>query len=286
MLKLGEIQSVVVTKKTDFGLYVKAFESKDEDAILLPKKEAPEAAAIGDHIEVFVYKDSDDRYIATTRTPKVVLGTFAVLKVVQVTSIGAFLDWGLLKDLLLPFKEQVGKVVEGESYLVALYIDKSNRLCATMKTGNRLSTDHNFVVGTKAKGIIYNIHDDLGVFVAVDGKYQGLLPKKEITKKYRIGEEIEFKIARIKDDGRMDLTIKEQGFAQMEAEEEVLYNALVAHDGFLQINDDSSKEVINATLEMSKRSFKRALGRLMKAGKVKQVDDGICLIQSSDGRSS
>lgn len=277
MLKLGEIQSVVVTKKTDFGLYVKAFDTNDEDAILLPKKEAPQEAAVGDHIDVFVYKDSDDRYIATTKTPKLVLGTFAVLKVVQVTSIGAFLDWGLLKDLLLPFKEQVGKVVEGESYLVGLYIDKSNRLCATMKIGNRLSTDHNLEVGTKTTGIIYNIHDDLGVFVAVESKYQGLLPQKEVTKKYHIGEVIECKIARVKDDGRMDLTVKEQGFAQMEAEEEKLYHALIAHDGFLPINDDSPKEEINDTLEMSKRSFKRALGRLMKAGKVKQEDSGIRL---------
>lgn len=275
MLKLGEIQSVTVAKKTDFGLYVKEINGKEEETVLLPKKEAPAQAAVGDVIQVFVYKDSDDRFIATTKTPKLVMGQFALLRVVQVNKIGAFLDWGLLKDLFLPYKEQVGKVYEGESYLVSLYIDKSSRLCATMKVGNRLSTDHTLEAGNKAQGIIYNIHKDLGVFVAVEGKYLGLIPKKEVTRSYKIGETVEFKVARVRDDGRMDLTLKEQGFAQMEAEEEKLYEALLQNNGFLPVNDDSSKEEINELLEMSKRSFKRAFGRLMKSGKVEPWENGL-----------
>lgn len=277
MLKLGEVQTLSITKKTDFGLYLKEMDGNDEDAILLPKKEAPENGAVGDLVDVFVYKDSDDRFICTTKTPKLVLGSFAVLKVVQITQIGAFLDWGLLKDLFLPFKEQLGTVKEGESYLVALYIDKSQRLCATMKISNKLSTDHSLAEGTKTTGLVYNMHSDLGVFVAVEGKYQGLLPIKEVTRKYYPGEVIEVKVAKVKEDGRMDLTIREQGFAQMEAEEEKLYKALIANDGFLAINDDSSKEKINKDLDMSKRGFKRALGRLMKAGKAEQTDEGIRL---------
>jgi len=277
MLKLGEIQTMVVAKKADFGIYLKEVDASDEEAILLPKKEAPEVSTIGDRLDVFVYKDSDDRFICTTKTPKIVLGTFAKLKVVQITPIGAFLDWGLLKDLFLPFKEQLGSVKEGESYLVALYIDKSKRLCATMKVGNQLTAVHDLVEGTKTYGIVYNVHDDLGIFIAVEGKYQGLLPSKEVTKTYYPGDKLEVKIAKVKDDGRIDLTLREQGFAQMEAEEEKLYLALVAHNGFLPINDDSPKELINKELDMSKRGFKRALGRLMKANKAEQTPEGIRL---------
>ena len=226
---------------------------------------------------MFVYKDSEDRFVCTTLKPGIVIGEFKRLKVAQITKIGALLQWGLMKDLFLPFKEQVGEVVEGESYLVGLYIDKSERLCATMKISKLLSLDHDLEQGVETSGIIYNVHKELGVFVAVESKYQGLLPMKEVTKRYHVGNEITFKIGRVREDGRLDLTLREGGFEQMEADEETLFNALTKNKGYLALNDNSPKEKINKELDMSKRAFKRALGRLMKADKAVQTEDGIHL---------
>lgn len=277
MIKLGEKQVLEVVKKTDFGFYMKDYESNDEEAILLPKNEAPSDTDVSDHIEVFVYKDSEDRLICTTKKPYIVIGELKKLKVVQVTKIGAFMDWGLMKDVLLPFKEQIGKVLEGESYLVGLYVDKSGRLCATMKISPLLSIDHEYEQGQSLSGIIYNVHQELGIFVAVEGKYPGLIPMKEVTKKYKVGDEINFNVARVQKDGKLDLTLREGGFSQMEADEKALYDALIDNGGFLPINDKSDKEVINKTLDMSKRAFKRSLGRLMKAGKAEQTSEGVKL---------
>jgi predicted RNA-binding protein (virulence factor B family) len=273
MIRLGEKQQLEVVKKADFGLYLKEAGTED-DSILLPVREAPEDATIGSILEVFVYKDSEDRFVCTTLKPAITIGQFKMLKVAQVTKIGAFLEWGLMKDLFLPFKEQVGTVNEGESYLVGLYIDKSQRLCATMKITKLLSFEHELTEGMTTKGIIYNVHKEIGVFVAVEGKYQGLLPMKEVTKRYQVGSEITFKIGRVREDGRLDLTLREGGFEQMEVDEERLFNALTKNKGFISINDRSPKEVINKGLDMSKRAFKRALGRLMKAGKAEQTQDG------------
>jgi len=277
MIKLGEKQTLIVSKKTDFGLYLQDPSDLERDAILLPLREVPKDAEVSDHLEVFVYKDSEDRFVCTTLEPFISIGEFKKLKVAQVTKIGAFLEWGLMKDLFLPFKEQVGEVVEGESYLVGLYVDKSERLAATMKIAKLLSNDHEIEVGTKTKGIIYNVHKEIGIFVAVEGKYQGLIPMKEVTKRYHVGSEIEFKVSRIRDDGRLDLTLGEGGFSQMDIDEQKLFDALSKNDGFLPINDGATKEKINKELNMSKRAFKRALGRLMKAGKVEQTSDGMKL---------
>ncbi len=277
MIRLGETQMMEVIKKTDFGLYVRDLEDLHSDGILLPKNDAPKDVDISDHLEVFVYKDSEDRLVCTTITPLVQVGEIKKLKVGQVTKIGAFMKWGLMKDLLLPFKEQVGSVKEGESYLVGLYVDKSERLCATMRISKLLSLEHNLEKGMHCKGTIYNVHGDLGLFVAVENKYQGLLPLKEVTKRYHTGQVIEFKIAKVRHDGKLDLTFKEGGHGQMESDENKLLQALKENGGVLELNDKSSKEDINAELDMSKRAFKRALGRLMKAGKAEQTDTGIKL---------
>jgi predicted RNA-binding protein (virulence factor B family) len=136
-----------------------------------------------------------------------------------------------------------------------------------MKIAKLLTTEHDIEAGAKMKGLIYNIHAEIGMFIAVEGKYQGLIPIKEVTKRYHVGSEIEFKVSRVRDDGRLDLTLHEGGFTQMEQDEETLFNALTENGGFLPINDRTDKEKINKELDMSKRAFKRALGRLMKSGK-------------------
>ncbi len=276
MIKIGETRQLTVIKKTDFGVYLG--ENMDEESgVLLPKNQVPDDTDVSDNLTVFIYKDSEDRLIATTSTPLIQIGQIKKLKVVETTKIGAFMDWGLVKDLLLPFKEQVGKVKEGNSYLVGLYVDKSERLCATMRIQNLLSYDHNYQANDQVEGIVYNVHEDLGVFVAVDDKYPGLLPEKEVTKPYKKGERVSLKVARVQKDGKMDLTTKVGGFDQMDADASALLEALKDNGGVLELTDKTDKDIINEELGMSKRAFKRAVGRLMKSGQLVQSDKDIRL---------
>ena len=172
---LGTKKTLMVVKEVEFGVYL----GNSQEKVLLPKKQVPEGVEVGDPIEVFLYKDSSDRLIATTNEPKIMLGELAVLNVAATGGIGAFLDWGLEKDLLLPFREQTAPLKKGDQILVALYIDKSQRLCATMKVYERLRTDSPYKVDDQVEGIIYELSDNFGVFVAVDNLYSALIPKRE-----------------------------------------------------------------------------------------------------------
>lgn len=173
--ELGKRRQLMVVKKVDFGVYL----GTNDDKVLLPKKQVPKDIEVGDPIEVFLYKDSSDRLIATTQEPKITLDQMAVLKVVDTGKIGAFLDWGLEKDLLLPFREQTAKLKKGDEVLVSLYVDKSGRLCATMKLYHKLKTDSPYKKDDQVEGIVYEISDNFGVFVAVDNQYSALIPKRE-----------------------------------------------------------------------------------------------------------
>ena len=172
---LGKKRRLMIVKEVEFGVYL----GNKDDKVLLPKKQVPKDVEVGDPVEVFLYKDSSDRLIATTQEPKITLDELAVLKVADTGRIGAFLDWGLEKDLLLPFKEQTAKVKKGDEVLVALYVDKSGRLCATMKVYEKLRTDSPYKKDDHVEGIIYETSDNFGVFVAVDNCYSALIPKRE-----------------------------------------------------------------------------------------------------------
>ena len=224
-MKLGEKQTLTVVKQVDFGVYL-AEQQDDETRVLLPAKQVPEGTKLHDKLEVFLYKDSKDRLIATTNEPKLTLGGFAVLKVLQVTKIGAFLDWGLEKDLLLPFKEQLRKVKESDEVLVTLYIDKSNRLCATMEgIYHLLSTDSPYKKGDTVTGRVYEFSENFGTFVAVDDKYSARIPGFENTTALKIGDMIEATVTNRKPDGKLDLTIRAKAYVQMNKDaEDVLEN--------------------------------------------------------------
>lgn len=176
-LKLGEKQTLVIVKKVEFGVYLATKEAPD-DKVLLPAKQVPAGAKVGDEVEVFLYRDSSDRLIATTRTPKLIMGQVALLTVVQIGKVGAFLDWGLEKDLFLPFKQQTRKVKAGDQVLSSLYIDKSGRLCATMNVYEHLRTDSPYKKDDKVTGRIYEISKNFGAFVAVDDCFSALIPKR------------------------------------------------------------------------------------------------------------
>ena len=195
-MKLGEKQVLTVVKIVDFGVYL----GNDEERVLLPKKQVPQGIEVGDPIEVFLYKDSSDRMIATTNEPKLTIGKTAVLEVTDVGRIGAFLDWGLEKELLLPFKEQTERVEKGDRCLVSLYIDKSGRLCATMKVYQLLRTDSPYKKDDMVSGTVYELSRDFGVFVAVDDQYSAMIPKREVYGKMYIGQRIEARVTAVKPD--------------------------------------------------------------------------------------
>ena len=240
----------------------------DEERVLLPKKQVPEEIEIGDPIEVFLYKDSSDRMIATTREPKITIGRLAVLEVVDVGRIGAFLDWGLEKDLLLPFKEQTIKVEKGDRCLVSLYIDKSGRLCATMKVYPLLQTDSPYKKDDTVHGTVYEVSREFGVFVAVDNKYSALIPRREVYGRMYPGQEIEARVAAVKADGKLDLSIRHRIPEQMDDDARKIVERMKKNGGVLPFTDKADPERIRDELGMSKAAFKRAVGRLLKQGKI------------------
>lgn len=268
MISLGEIQTLTIVKKVDFGVYL-ADKEKPDEKILLPAKQVPRDADSGSEVEVFVYRDSQDRLIATTNKPMITLGKVAKLKAVQIGRNGAFLNWGLEKDLLLPFKEQIGQVREGKEYLVALYIDKSNRLCATMHVYPYLSTDSPYGKDDKVTGTVYEISDNFGAFVAVDDIYSGLIYKKEMYGDIRPGASVSARVAEVKEDGKLSLSVREKAYMQIGPDAERLLEIIDSYDGVLPFTDKASPEVIKKVTQMSKNEFKRAVGHLLKERKIK-----------------
>lgn len=276
MIRLGEIQTLQIVKKVEFGVYLGDGIDKEEK-VLLPGKQVPERAQVGDEIEVFIYRDSRDRLIATVNIPKLTLHGVARARVAQVGKVGAFLDWGLEKDLLLPFREQTRKVSVGEECLVALYIDKSNRLCATMNVYPYLSTDSPYRKDDRVRGTVYEISRNFGAFVAVDDKYSGLIPQRELYGSVQIGDEIEARIVEVKEDGKLDLSIREKAYLQIEKDAQKLLEIIDSFDGALPFTDKASPEVIRRETQMSKNEFKRAVGHLLKAGRIRITEHAIRL---------
>ena len=269
MFQLGRKQELVVVKTVDFGVYLGEDQNAGMDErVLLPKKQVPENCNIGDKIEVFLYKDSRDRLIATVNIPKLMVGEVGFLKVSQVTKIGAFLDWGLEKDILLPYKEQTRKVREGEEVLAALYIDKSSRLAATMNVYEYLRKDSGYKKDDIVTGMIYQTSDNFGVFVAVDNIYSALIPKKEVVGELRIGDTVQARVTGVKPDGKLDLSIREKAYLQIEKDAVKILQIIDSFDGVLPFTDRANPEVIKRETQMSKNEFKRAIGNLLKNGKI------------------
>lgn len=269
MFQLGRKQELVVVKTVDFGVYLGEDQNAGMDErVLLPKKQVPENCNIGDKIEVFLYKDSRDRLIATVNIPKLMVGEVGFLKVSQVTKIGAFLDWGLEKDILLPYKEQTRKVREGEEVLAALYIDKSSRLAATMNVYEYLHKDSEYKKDDIVTGMIYQTSDNFGVFVAVDNIYSALIPRKEVVGELRIGDTVQARVTGVKPDGKLDLSVREKAYLQIEKDAVKILQIIDSFDGVLAFTDRANPEVIKRETQMSKNEFKRAIGNLLKNGKI------------------
>ena len=267
-MKLGQLQTLKVEKTVPFGVYLVGDDPQD-GRVLLPRSQVPEGTSEGDELEVFLYKDSEDRMIATRKKPKLMLHQVGYLTVLQVGRIGAFLDWGLDKDLLLPFHEQPREMVkEGQEVLVAVYLDKSERLCATMNVYPYLSKQSPYHTGDQVTGVIYETSRNFGAFVAVDSMYSALIPKRELVRDLRVGDVISARVTAVKPDGKLDLSIREKAPLQMDRDMDRILNRMRANDGRLPFNDRVAPEIIRTEMQMSKNEFKRAVGHLLKLGKI------------------
>ena len=277
-MRLGEYQTLTIVKQVAFGVYLA--ESRDaQEKVLLPKSQVPANAVLGDSMEVFLYRDSQDRMIATCTKPKLTLGGLAVLTVSQIGKIGAFLDWGLEKDLFLPYKEMNGKVREGDEVLVTLYLDKSSRLCASMKhLYDKLETDAPYEKGETVTGRVYEFGHDFGTFVAVDDRYSAMISRSEDTSDLKIGDIIEARVTDVKADGKLDLSRRANKETQMDADAQKVLRVIEEYAGVLPFNDKASPEIIMREMQMSKAAFKRAVGRLYKERRIEITEKSIRLL--------
>ncbi|MBE5942604.1 MAG: S1 RNA-binding domain-containing protein [Lachnospiraceae bacterium] len=277
MVEIGKWQTLKVIRSKDFGVYL-AEEQGADDAVLLPRKQVPDDLKAGGEIRVFVYLDSSDRPIATVNEPLITLGQIAKLRVDSVGSIGAFMDWGLEKDILLPFKEMVGKVRENQEYLVYMYMDKSNRPCVSMKLYEHLSVNAPYQKGDTVQGYVYQISEKFGAFVAVENYYQGLIPKQELHQKLRVGDVVSLRVSEVREDGKLNLSLQKLSYQQMEEDSEMVYEAILSYDGVLPFTDKASPAVIEREMGLSKNAFKRAIGRLLKEGRIEIREKSIAII--------
>lgn len=275
MLEIGQYNQLTVKKETDFGVYLES----GEGDILLPKKYVPKGTEIGDRLTVFVYKDSEDRIIATTLAPKATVGDFAYLKVKDTAKAGAFLDWGLEKDLLVPYSEQHRRMKAGEKYIVRIFLDEEKQRIAGTTKFNRFieQEDIRLSEGESVDLLVYAF-TDLGVKVIINNLYWGLLHKNEIYQELSIGEKIKGFVKRIREDKKIDVILTGGGFEDIEVSKKAVVKRLKeAKGGFLPLGDDSLPGLIRAELNMSKKTFKKAIGNLYKEGVIEIKHDGIKL---------
>lgn len=267
-MNIGAWNTLKVIRSKEHGIYLGDEDSKTADTVLLPRKQVPEGVKAGAMLDVFIYRDSQDRLIATTNKPYITMGEIKRLTVKSVTSIGAFMDWGLEKDILLPFKEQTAKVTEGKQYLVRMYADKSGRLCVSMKLYGYLEPISGYEEGQSFTGIVYEYKKGLGAFVAIDDKYSGLIHESELYGKIMVGDEVSGRIVKIREDGKVDLAIRALAYKQLNEDSEMVYDIIKSYHGVLPFTDKADKDIIKREFGLSKNAFKRAIGHLLKEGKV------------------
>ncbi|NJN28627.1 MAG: GntR family transcriptional regulator [Cyclobacteriaceae bacterium] len=269
-MKIGEINSLKVARDTPHGLFL---EDEEGDDVLLPGKYLKGDEKPGDTLEVFVYNDSEDRMVATTETPKIKLDQFAALKVVDVTKNGVFLDWGLEKDLLVPFKEQNKKMQLGNTYVVRMYLDEdTDRLVATAKVKKFLSNELLEVQEKDEVQLLVFQQSDLGYEVIVDEKHTGLIFRNEVFAPIQIGDRLTGYIKKIREDGKIDVSLQPEITTHIQNCNDDILKILQANDGVLKLSDKSSPEEIYEKLNISKKAFKKSIGNLYKLGKI-EIDN-------------
>ncbi|CAN5344960.1 S1-like domain-containing RNA-binding protein [soil metagenome] len=276
MIKVGEYNELEVLKELDFGIYL-----RDGDVeILMPTKWVPQGTKIGDTLNVFIFRDSDDRLIATTVKPMATADTFAFLEAKQVNEVGAFLDWGMDKDLFVPFREQAQKMEAGRSYVVFVYVDEeTDRLVASSKLSRFIiREDVDVQEGDIVDLLIYS-ETDLGYNAIVNDLYAGLIYKNEIYEAIRVGDKMQGFIKRIREDEKIDLSLQKSGYELVDDVKWRILKLMKDENGLLALNDNSTPEEIKAKLQISKKAFKKAIGALYRERLVKLTDKGVELIE-------
>jgi len=273
MLEIGKYNRLEVKKLSAIGAYL-ASELGD---ILLPTKYVPEGLHHGEHLKVFVYLDSEDRLIATTLEPKAQVGDFALMEVKDVSSVGAFLEWGLEKDLLVPYSEQPRPMQKGEKYLVRVYLDRSERIAASAKIGKFLEKSAAGLKEGQEVELTFYDFGDLGAKAIIDGRYDGLLFRTELFGRYHAGDTVKGYIKKIRSDGKIDLTLRKGATQDLHGGRETLLRVLGERGGFLPVGDKSPPELIAEMFRMSKKSFKTVIGNLYREGVIEITKEGIRL---------
>ena len=273
---LGKYNQLEVVKEVDFGVYLNG---GDDGEILLPSRYVPEGCKPGDMLNVFIYLDNEERLIATTLQPKVQVGEFACLEVAWVNEYGAFLDWGLMKDLFVPFREQKQKMQKGHRYVVHAHVDEdSYRIMASAKVERYLSKEMpSYQPGEEVEVMVWQ-RTDLGYKVIVDNQFSGLVYQREIFKALEPGMKMLAYIRQVREDGKIDLTLQKDGLQKVGDFAEVLLQYIKDHDGYTPLNDKSAAEDIYDAFEVSKKTFKKAVGDLYKKRLILLVEDGIRLV--------
>ena len=274
-IRLGDYNRMTVVREVDFGVYL---DGGDEGDVLLPARYVPDGCKEGDELDVFVYLDNEERLVATTEEPLAKVGDFALLRVAWTNDYGAFLDWGLLKDLFVPFSEQEGKMVKGNSYLVYVTIDrKSYRIYASARLDKFLSRTKPPYETDEEVDIIVWRRTDLGWKVIVNGNHSGLVFANEVFRDLKTGDRLKGYVKRVRTDGKIDIALQRYGVAGDDDSSMRLLSAIEAQRGFLPLNDNSSPDEIYSMLGMSKKAFKRAAGKLYKQRLIIIDDDGLRL---------
>ncbi len=275
MIQIGDYNTLRILRDTKVGLYL----GDENEAILLPKKYVPKDFFIGDDITVFVYLDHEERPVATTLKPYIKLNEFAHLKVNYINKFGAFLDWGLEKDLFVPFKEQARPMEEGKRYLVYMFIDeKTNRLVASSKTNQFLSNENLVLQRNEEVDILISHITDAGINVIINQKHKGLAYKNEVYDDVKPGMKTKGYIKTIRPDGKIDVLLRKIGVEAIEPSSQIILDELKANRGFLRLTDNSHPEDIKTVLKMSKKNFKKAVGNLYKQQLIEIKEDGIYLV--------
>lgn len=282
MIEIGKFNTLTILRDTKVGLYL-GNPSIDVDGIhdiLLPNKYVPREFIIGDKVTVFVYLDHEERPVATTLKPYIQLNEFAFLRVNFVNKIGAFLDWGLEKDLFVPFKEQARPMEKGKRYLIYLYLDeKTNRLVGSSKTNQFLNNEALSIENGEEVDLIVSHITESGINVIINGRHRGLVYKDEVyDDSIRTGDHIKGYVKFIRPDHKVDISLQKLGYQNIEPNAQRVLDELEANRGFLRLNDNSHPEDIKTVLKMSKKTFKKAIGSLYKERKITIKDDGIYLI--------
>lgn len=272
MVAIGDYNDLEIIKQVDFGVYL----DSDDGEILLPTKYLPASYQLGDRIRVFIYRDSEDRIIATTLEPKAKIGDFAALQVKDVTNYGAFLDWGLEKDLFVPFSNQRDKMQPGRTYVVYLYLDEnSDRIVATAKYEKYLRQGPPELSEGQEVDLLVAGFSDLGIKVIINNQYLGILYKNEVFRALQVGDKTKGFIRKIREDHKIDVSLQKAGYEEVTDAAEQVLNKLQAAGGKLSLSDKSSPEEVYAALGMSKKTFKKAIGGLYREGKIALSQDQI-----------